>query len=280
MRHQHALTAAQGGGRPLLHSLPATEERGEKVEEKVEEERMKIAWRYQGQASTKGESLTTTKGHTFNLLKTVGKEEVEAAGAVCWHLEELEGTREGWEGSTYCALLGRIRARLEEGGHMVEQGGAPPRGVARIGLASLGALGWGRREDTPSHLPTFLLALRALLRSSLAVAVVTVPHHLHDLAPRLNLASDFVVELHSFGEDGEVVGAAYKEYHGLVKVHRLPALGSLAPPTALTAAAASELVFKSRRTQFVIERFSLPPDLGERVSRDTKAAATKADLEF
>ena len=78
--------------------------------------------------------------------------------------------------------------------------------VLRLGLSSLGSLGWASLQATPTLLPSFLLSLRALLRSSLAVAVVTVPHHVlasSPLAARLQLCSDFVLELESF-ETGEV----------------------------------------------------------------------------
>ena len=40
-------------------------------------------------------------------------------------------------------------------------------------------------------------------------------------------------------------------------------------------------MFRSKRTQLTVERFCLPPDLGERVSRDSKTAAVKkTDLDF
>lgn len=58
------------------------------------------------------------------------------------------------------------------------------RNILRIGLHSLGSALWGDDlccYDSPKNghsLTTFLYGLRALLRSSLSVAVVTVPSHL------------------------------------------------------------------------------------------------------
>lgn len=58
------------------------------------------------------------------------------------------------------------------------------RNVLRLGLHSLGSVLWGDDlccQESPAHshsLTTFLYALRALLRSSLSVAMVTVPSHL------------------------------------------------------------------------------------------------------
>ena len=58
------------------------------------------------------------------------------------------------------------------------------RNILRIGLHSLGSALWDDDlccRENPSHghaLTTFLYGLRAMLRSSLSVAVVTVPSHL------------------------------------------------------------------------------------------------------
>lgn len=58
------------------------------------------------------------------------------------------------------------------------------RNILRVGLHSLGSALWNDDlscHDDPTHshaLTTFLYGLRALLRSSLSVAVVTVPSHL------------------------------------------------------------------------------------------------------
>ena len=281
--HNHALLAVQGGGREMLSALPSIEEKGEEGRKgKGEEEKMKIAWRYQGQTNTKGESAAAIRGHhVFNLLKTVSKEVVENADALSINVEDLESSGKGWKGSKYCALLNSIKARLSQG-FMLEGKEVPPNKVLRIGVSSIGDLGWGRREDANVHLSTFLLGLRALLRSSLCVAVISLPNHLHTsnlISERLALCSDFVVELESFDETEAKVNTAYKDYHGLVRVLKLPSLGTLCPPTHLSASS-GELVFKSRRTQFVIEKFCLPPDLGETVSRDTKASATKVDIDF
>jgi len=280
--HNQALLAVQGGGREILSALPSIEEKGEENRKgKEDDEKMKIAWRYQGQTNTKGESVTASRGHVFNLLKTVPKEVVENADTSSINLEDLESSGKGWKGSKYCALLNSIQARLSQG-FMLEGKEVPPSKVLRIGISSLGDLGWGRREDASVHLSTFLLGLRALLRSSLCVAMISLPSHLHTsslISERVALCSDFVVELESFDETEAKVNTAYKDYHGLVRVLKLPSLGALCPPPHLSTSS-GELVFKSRRTQFVIEKFCLPPDLGEKVSRDTKASATKVDIDF
>ena len=86
--------------------------------------------------------------------------------------------------------------------------------------------------------------------------------------------SDYFLSVQSF-EGDEKVNVLYKEYHGLVDILKLQSLGSLAPPAQLIQGPA-QLVFKSKRTKFVIEKFHLPPDLSENVSRDTKDKTLKS----
>ena len=66
----------------------------------------------------------------------------------------------------------------------------------------------------------------------------------------------------------------YRDYHGLLNIHKIQGLGSLGPPNMLIQDP-SQLVFKSKRTKFVIEKFHLPPDLSENVSRDNKDKTLK-----
>jgi len=282
--HGHSLVVAQDGPRDLLSALPSLETKEEaRQKEPQTEDQMKIAWRYQAQSNTKAPAASST-GQTFNLLKTVPKEEINQGDVTNLQLSELQGEGEGesWGDSTYSNLISKIQSKLSSGGFLLEPGKVP-KNVVRLGLSSIGSLGWGTRKYTKDHLSTLLLSLRALLRSSTGVCVLTLPHHLHtlpDLRDRLVLCSDYVVELDSFSGRLETVGPAYRDYHGLVRVHKVAALGALSPPLHLSRGETGELVFKSRRNQFVIERFSLPPDLGEKVSRDNKASTTKRDIDF
>ena len=86
--------------------------------------------------------------------------------------------------------------------------------------------------------------------------------------------SDYFVSLQSF-EGDEKVNALYKDYHGMIDIQKIQSLGSLAPPSHLIQGPA-QLVFKSKRTKFVIEKFHLPPDLSENVSRDSKDKTIKS----
>ena len=120
------------------------------------------------------------------------------------------------------------------------------------------------------------------MRSCFGVAVITIPSNVlnfSDIREKIMICSDYVVELESF-EGDEVVNQVYKDYHGLLYINKIPCLGALAPPNHLIQDP-SQLVFKSKRTKFVIEKFHLPPDLSENVARDQKDKSVKTkDLDF
>ena len=93
------------------------------------------------------------------------------------------------------------------------------------------------------------------------------------------LLSDYCVSLQSFHGE-EKVNEVYKDYHGLLNIHKTQSLASLGPPNMLIQDP-SQLVFKSKRTKFLIEKFHLPPDLSENVSRDnTDKTLKQSSIDF
>uniref|UniRef100_A0A9J8C455 Elongator complex protein 4 n=1 Tax=Cyprinus carpio carpio TaxID=630221 RepID=A0A9J8C455_CYPCA len=149
------------------------------------------------------------------------------------------------------------------------------RNVLRLGLHSLGSVLWGDDvccKDNPAHchaLTTFLYILRGLLRTSLSVAMVTVPSHLTQnraVMGRIIRLSDTAIALESFKGSEKETNPLYKDYHGLLHVRQLPRLNCLSCEVPDT----KDLAFKLKRKQFTIERLHLPPDLSETVSRVSK----------
>ncbi|XP_016103479.1 elongator complex protein 4-like [Sinocyclocheilus grahami] len=175
----------------------------------------------------------------------------------------------------YHALLKSIQTVIRKEGF---DGSAPQskvRNVLRLGLHSLGSVLWGDDvccKDNPAHchaLTTFLYALRGLLRTSLSVAMVTVPSHLiqnRAVMGRIIRLSDTAIALESFRGSEKETNPLYKDYHGLLHVRQLPRLNCLSCEVPDT----KDLAFKLKRKQFTIERLHLPPDLSETVSRVSK----------
>merc|ERR1712110_1099732 len=82
------------------------------------------------------------------------------------------------------------------------------------------------------HLPRFLYCLRATLRSCFGVAVVTLPASLfsgENFQDTSLLLSDYLVSLQSF-QGEEKVNEVYRDYHGLLNIHKIQGLGGLGPP--------------------------------------------------
>ncbi|RUO95905.1 PAXNEB protein-domain-containing protein, partial [Jimgerdemannia flammicorona] len=170
------------------------------------------------------------------------------------------------------------------------------RNALRIGIHSLASPHWRSRTShvsnpllsrlvvplpAPTAHPTshpqdlfrFFHALRGLLRFSYAAAVVTVPAYLYanDDAPglmrRIEHVCDAVVEIESFAGSLVASTAPYAQtYHGLFRVHKLPALNSLLPSSTklsvLSGGGRNNLGFRLRRKRFAIETFHLPPEGG------------------
>uniref|UniRef100_A0A8C1RS23 Elongator complex protein 4 n=1 Tax=Cyprinus carpio TaxID=7962 RepID=A0A8C1RS23_CYPCA len=206
---------------------------------------MKIAWRYQNQPKVQTALASSVRfGHYYDVSKTMEPELRQAAK--CHSFYQLQETP-----------VSKVR------------------NVLRLGLHSLGSVLWGDDvccKDNPAHchaLTTFLYILRGLLRTSLSVAMVTVPSHLTQnraVMGRIIRLSDTAIALESFKGSEKETNPLYKDYHGLLHVRQLPRLNCLSCEVPDT----KDLAFKLKRKQFTIERLHLPPDLSETVSRVSK----------
>ncbi|KAG7270927.1 hypothetical protein CRUP_025678 [Coryphaenoides rupestris] len=204
--HELFLASAQDQPDDILQELPAPilddiashsplEGRMQLGGPHATQDAMKIAWRYQNLPKVQTALASSSRfGHYYDVSKKMEPEIRQAAKCHVFyppeHSAESSATR-GPQLESYAALLRSIQEVIHKEGF---DGAAPPaksRNVLRIGLQSLGSTLWGDDlccRDNPAHghaLTTFLYGLRALLRSSLSVAVLTIPSHLIQV-PRLN----------------------------------------------------------------------------------------------
>ncbi|XP_043099057.1 elongator complex protein 4 isoform X2 [Puntigrus tetrazona] len=239
---------------------------------------MKIAWRYQNQPRVQSALASSVRfGHYYDVSKTMEPELRQAAKYHSFYqLQETPVTTESSPlPSPYHALLKSIQTVIRKEGFDGSTPQSKVRNVLRLGLHSLGSVLWGDDvccKDNPAHchaLTTFLYALRGLLRTSLSVAMVTVPSHLiqnRAVTGRIIRLSDTAIALESFRGSENETNPLYKDYHGLLHVRQLPRLNCLSCEVPDT----KDLAFKLKRKQFTIERLHLPPDLSETVSRVSK----------
>ena len=191
--HTHSLlvTNSSPDCKLITQSLPSFEtgttatdsSEGQGAENSSGDEKMKIAWRYQGQNTTKETNLNISNvkrtSHTFNLLKTVPKEVLEKCDVTVCDIDACEddGT---WKNSSYLKVIQQLKLKVNSGGFLVEANAetSEPRNVLRVGVQSVGLSLWGELDHQRSHLPKFLYSLRSVMRSCLGVAVVTLPSSL------------------------------------------------------------------------------------------------------
>uniref|UniRef100_A0A4W6CFP2 Elongator complex protein 4 n=1 Tax=Lates calcarifer TaxID=8187 RepID=A0A4W6CFP2_LATCA len=286
-RHELFVAAAQDNPDDILQELPAPILDDVAIHKPAEQPRlscepqdsldaMKIAWRYQNLPKVQSALASSSRfGHYYDVSKTM---EPEIRQAAKWHRFYLpeHPTQSSPAHSpmleSYSALLKSLQEVIHREGFDVAASMSKSRNILRIGLHSLGSTLWGDDlscHDNPRHrhaLATFLYGLRALLRSSLSVAVVTVPSHLiqdRALMGSITRLCDNAIALESFKGSERETNPLYKDYHGLLHVRQVPHLNCLASQLPDH----KDLAFKLKRKQFSIERLHLPPDLSETVSR-------------
>ncbi|XP_039489595.1 putative elongator complex protein 4 [Drosophila santomea] len=137
------------------------------------------------------------------------------------------------------------------------------KNLCRVCLTSLGSPLW-YDDHFGEDLIKFLTLLMASVRNCNSVCLITMPMHLiakydASLVPKIRQLVDYAIELESFAGSERETHPAFKEYSGLLHLHKMSALNTLAVHMPDT----TDLAFKLRRKKFVIEKFHLPPELQE-----------------
>ncbi|KAM8877462.1 elongator complex protein 4 [Synchiropus picturatus] len=287
-RHELFVAAAQDNPTDIIQELPDPILDDVATHKPVEQPRlssdpqegldaMKIAWRYQNLPKVQSTLASSSRfGHYYDVSKTMASEIREAARCHHFYLPEQPVQTSPPHSPmlpSYSLLLKSLEEVIHREGFLVAPAvPSKPRNILRIGLQSLGSALWGddlccHENPKSSHaLTTFLYGLRALLRSSLAVAVATVPSHLiqnRSIMGRITRLCDSAIALESFKGSERETNPLYKDYHGLLHVRQVPHLNCLVSQLPDH----KDLAFKLKRKQFSIERLHLPPDLSETVSR-------------
>ncbi|XP_067937728.1 elongator complex protein 4-like [Watersipora subatra] len=227
---------------------------------------LSIAWRYKNQPST--QQTPATFGNYYDITKVMHKDVVSAADVKMFDATYAADVEESSDDLShpYQRLLQQIQQTIEK--EQLSTGDKLPSNILRVGIASLGSPYWS--ADTKALL-RFLFALRALLRKSYATCFITLPGHLFADSEGIVSFSDCAIQLISFADNPHkyAKNPAFKEFHGLVKIRKLPWINSLIchlPDTL-------DWVFKLRRKRLTIEKMHLPPDLSETVSRSQEDPA-------
>ncbi|KAF0043295.1 hypothetical protein F2P81_004632 [Scophthalmus maximus] len=272
-RHELFVAAAQDNPDDILQELPAPILDDVAIHKPAEQPRlpcethdsldsMMIAWRYQNLPKVQSALASSSRfGHYYDVSKTMEPEIRQAAKCHRFYLPEHpteSSTTRSPVLKSYSALLRSLQEVIHREGFDVAASMSKSRNILRIGLHSLGSALWDDDlscHDNPTHrhsLTAFLYGLRALLRSSLSVAVVTVPSHLIQDRPLMGSITrlcDNAIALESFKGSERETNPLYKDFHGLLHVRQVPHLNCLANQLPDH----KDLAFKLKRKQFSIE---------------------------
>uniref|UniRef100_A0A674BBU3 Elongator complex protein 4 n=1 Tax=Salmo trutta TaxID=8032 RepID=A0A674BBU3_SALTR len=207
--------------------VPKTVEDQAKSCDPESQDAMKIAWRYQHLPKVQTALASSSRfGHYYDVSKTMDPEICQAARCHGFYLPEHSTAVTS--PTTYSSLLNNLQEVIHREGFDGSVPQTKSRNILRIGLHSLGSALWGDDlccRENPSHghaLTTFLYGLRAMLRSSLSVAVVTVPSHLiqnRALMGNITRLCDTAIALESFRGSERETNPLYKDYHGNPHTH-------------------------------------------------------------
>ncbi|KAG8193652.1 hypothetical protein JTE90_024015 [Oedothorax gibbosus] len=264
--HHLFLSSGEKPSKEILSKLPSIkvpDVKPEHAQSAPMNDDLKIAWRYQSQSSTFASGIkASSQNHGYDLSKTLSEEILKTCHISTYDPSDfLKNPTEvslNFLPYSYYHLLERIKDEIDSGGFQTSN--KAPANVLRIGICSLGSplFDTDAKCVQDKDLIRFLYLLKAILRKSFAVAMVTVPSYVIQnevLKIRMQQTCDTVIGLESFVGSDKESNPLFKEFDGLLQVIKLPVLNTFMYPTL-----ASDLAFKLKRKDFIIERLHLPPD--------------------
>lgn len=283
-KHGLVLLTADENADNIIKRLPAPldqdtsqQEQNQKENQGKESDELKIAWRYKNVPSVQESSIKALQfGHYYDLTKIMGEESLSAMDMKCLYVNSYQ-KKDKSDISTNNKIHPAYKKIVKDLQEIITQGNYSTsstqhnRNILRVAIQSLGSPLWPTNEDTTS-LTWLLVALRAVLRSALAVCVVTVPPNYFDdpvLMRRMEQCADNAVYLESFAGSEKEKNPVFKDYDGLLHIKKKGRINCIAGQEIDI----SDWAFKLKRKKFAIEKLHLPPDLSETANRaqlDTK----------
>ena len=228
---------------------------------RADEEKMKIAWRYQQQQQS-SVNLKSSFSHNFNLGKTMNIDHL--SHKTTWSIPIHDDDEDSK--NCYRKLLKDVKSECEKN-EIFSPVNPGPKSVLRVCIQDLGSPVWTPDEDhrRRSEVTGFLLALRSVVRGSLMTCFVSLANLSmfgssdevmnEDIKRSVRECCDFVLCLKPFDDKLKKRGGIFKDNHGFIDVKK--ALGFNALKSVMTAN--ERFVFRSARSKFSIERIHLPP---------------------
>ncbi|KAJ3225543.1 Elongator subunit elp4 [Chytriomyces hyalinus] len=240
-------------------------------------DKMAIAWRYQAMPRMSSPASVSNSAASagpycckFDITKTITPATLDAASIALISVETWASLTSA---ELYTNLLDSVRSIIDQGKFRNSVNSLTPN-LLRIVLEDVGGPSWGIDAGSETALKAlfkFLTCLRALLRDSRAVCMLTISaytfkgHHVgiatNPYMQMLQHACDLVLEVESFSGSKRTFSDHFTtEYHGFLHVHKTPLIHTLSGTSRLSASDIHSLAFKARRKRFLVEPFRLPPE--------------------
>jgi elongator complex protein 4 len=229
-------------------NLPSKEEN---VTVEQENEKMKIAWRYENLSSIDSSASSTTH-YDLQCTKSLPSELIDQINIhkLTWNDYIQLNTS-----ISYRNFLLKSMQKLLTVNYSSQQ---TEKRILRIGIQSLSSSLFD--DQTSNHfdeLCSFLYHLRILLRTSLATCIIT----LNEKSKIFETIADIVFELKSSN-------LPTTDYVGFCQLIKLPRLNTIQPFIPDTWDIGIKLI--KHRKNLIFEKYSIPPDLSEDASREEK----------
>ncbi|XP_035726479.1 putative elongator complex protein 4 isoform X2 [Vespa mandarinia] len=251
----------------LLSQIPNPTNSTNDYKIQAADEKLKVAWRYR---KTTLFDLYGTFGHEYDLRISMNKRIIDKARITQWHGPTEKIIKNYiFENPAYEDLLETIAKTLKNGMY-IHSDGLTETNMLRICINSLGSRMWfsDSEESTRADIFKFLYCLRALLKSSYATAIISIPIQNFDnsvnFVERLEHLSDITIKLESFNGSAKEINPLFKDYHGLLHIKKMPIFKTLYPYEPKT----TDLGFKLLSKKFVIEELNLPPISNNTIERE------------
>ncbi|UJR15405.1 hypothetical protein I4U23_002352 [Adineta vaga] len=237
----------------LTENLPTKEENISSSDTRTDEEneKMKIAWRYEN-LSTIDSASTSTIQYDLQSTKSIPNELFEQ---IKIHKITWNDYQQSQSSISYRTYLLKTLQKLLTTDYSSQQ---TEKRILRIGIQSLSL---SLFDDNPANhfneLVAFLYHLRILLRTSLATCIIT----LNEKSKLFETVADLVFEL-------KLSNVIHSDYVAFCQLIKLPKLNTIQPLIPDTWDIGIKLI--KHRKNLLFEKYSIPPDLSADASRDEK----------
>jgi len=216
-----------------------------------ENEKMKIAWRYENLSTIDSSSISNTH-YDLQTTKTFPTELIDQ---IKIHKLTWNDYIQSQTSISYRHYLLQTLHKLLTKDYSSQQ---TDKRILRIGIQSLSlALFDDKNTNHFDELFAFLYHLRILLRTSLATCIIT----LNEKSKLFETLADIIFEL-------KLSNLIHNDYVAFCQLIKLPRLNTIQPFIPDTWDIGIKLL--KHRRNIIFEKYSLPPDLSEDASRDEK----------